>query len=184
MHTGKRIFLLIMVPALAVGPFTFFRTGLSAQKISGIKLDVEANLARLIEEEDTDGDKKITVDDACSSEDHGCDKQFRFRSRDGTSYEVSGTYYLSNLLQELKIAQDAGRDSVDLKRIFENPVQRISRSIREIYWNGLTRRIDGPNLKTILSDEKVSSTGVHYLYVPATDPDAFRYFSAIAHRMR
>jgi len=182
MKTSSRILLSILGPALALGTLSLIRDSLCAQTVSGLKLDVDANLARLIEEEDADGDKKITVDDVCSRRNQGCDKRFRLRASDGKNYEVSGTYYLSNLLQELKIAQDAGRESVDLDRIFENPVKRISRSIREIYWEGLTRRIDGSNLKAILSDEKVSSTGVRYLYVPATDPVAFRYFSAIAHR--
>jgi len=166
--------------ALAAAILFPVRTCFPAQPSPVFKLDIESNLKRLLEEEDSNRDKKITVDDVCSGKGRGCDKRFRVLSHEGKAYEVSGTYYLSNLLQELKFALDEGRESIDFKRIFENPVWRISRSIRDIYWDGLTRRVDGPNLKAVLGDEKISASGVHYLYVPATDPEAFRYFSEVA----
>jgi alpha,alpha-trehalase len=182
MKTGRHILLPVLGLALAAGPLYLIQAGLYAQASFSLKLDVAQNLARLLEEKDTNKDKRITVDDACSQDDNGGDRRFRLKAYDGKSYEVSGTYYLSNLLQELKTAQDAGRESVDFDRIFENPVHRISRSIRDLYWKGLTRRIDGPDLDAVLGDEKVSTAGVRYLYVPADDPEAFRYFSEVARR--
>jgi alpha,alpha-trehalase len=145
-------------------------------------VDVQENLDRLIRDEDTDGDKKITVEDTRLQEPGRGDKRFRLTATDGKPYEVVGTYYLSNLLQELKLAQDAG-DAVapiDFNRVFESPVRRISRSIRENYWDGLTRRIDERSLGELLSDEKIAAGGYRYLYVPHTDHLAHEYFSKVS----
>ena len=143
-----------------------------------IPVDVQANLQRLIAEEDTDDDQKITVEDV-SLKTHGRgDRRFSLLSTNGRRYEVVGTYYLSNLLQELKLADDQGfkTSQIDFQKIFENPVERVSRSIREIYWDGLTRRIDKANLDQLLTDEKIAAGGFRYLYVPATDPETYEYF--------
>lgn len=144
-----------------------------------ILVNVQENLERLIEEEDTDGDKKITVEDAPILKKGRGDKRFWLISCDGKRYEVAGTFCLANLLQELKLSQDAGFEDteVDLKRIFESPVARLSRSIREIYWDSLTRRIDGKNLGKMVRDKKIATTGYRYVYVPHSDTAAYAYFS-------
>jgi alpha,alpha-trehalase len=110
------------------------------------------------------------------------DKRFWIHAASG-SYEVSGTYYLSNLLQELSIASESKRKTVELKaeRIFEPPVDRISRSIRELYWDGLTRRIDEEGLVKILSDEKTATLdSLRHVYVPSDDRVAYDYLSMVA----
>jgi alpha,alpha-trehalase len=142
-----------------------------------VSVEVRPNLHRLIQEEDTDGDKRITVDDACVRDTERGDKRFLLHATDGTQYEISGTY-LSNLLQELKLAEDSGLQVAELRThsLFEGPVERISRSIREIYWDGLTRRIDRESLAAILLDEKVTTRGYRYLYVPRSDQRAYQYF--------
>ena len=163
-------------------------TGISGQTGPGpksgrfVSVDVEKNLERLIVEQDTDGDKKITLEDTSLKGTARGDKRFWVLSTSGKRYEVIGTYYLSNLLQELKLAQDAGSPhaEIDAQKIFESPVRRLSRSIREIYWDGLTRRVDEKNLEQALRDEKVTGSGLHYLYVPAGDPEAYEYFSKVA----
>jgi alpha,alpha-trehalase len=147
-----------------------------------VLVGVQENLDRLIEDEDTDGDKKITVEDTRAHEQGRGDKRFRLIATDGKPYEVVGTYYLSNLLQELKLAQDA-KDAVaqiDFTRVFESPVGRISRSIRETYWDGLTRRLDEQGLSALLSDEKISAGGYRHLYVPHTDEAAYEYFAEVS----
>ncbi|MGI9523011.1 MAG: trehalase family glycosidase [Hyphomicrobiaceae bacterium] len=147
-------------------------------------VDVTKSLGRLIQEEDTDGDKKITVEDTRAQNGRQGDQRFWLVARNGKRYQVVGTYYLSNLLQELKLAQDTGQAAVpiDISRVFENPVPRISRSIREIYWDALTRRIDEAGLRKVLFDEKMATGGVRYLYVPHSHPEAFQYFSDVAAR--
>ncbi|MGH7596712.1 MAG: trehalase family glycosidase [bacterium] len=134
-------------------------------------------------DEDTDSDKKITIDDPHVLGTARGDKRFWMRTIDQQSREVAGTYYLANLLQELKLAEDAGLDTIQLQagRIFEPPVDHISRSIKELYWTDLTRQIDESGLLKILSDEKtVTEDGFHYVYVPPTDKLAYEYFTRIA----
>ena len=147
--------------------------------------NVQKTLQQLLEDEDTDDDKKITIEDPRIKGTERGDKRFWIEISNGQRYEVSGTYYLSNLLQELSLASEASKDKADIRveRIFEPPVDRISRSIREFYWDGLTRRIDEKGLSKTLTDEKTKTQdGFHHLYIPKSDPIAHKYYSALASR--
>jgi alpha,alpha-trehalase len=149
-----------------------------------VRVDVERNIRRLIEEEDTDGDKKITIDDHFAGGDRG-DKKFYIVDQKGNEYQIEGTYYLSNLLQELTLSRprQGGMALLDTQRIFESPVHRISRSIREVYWDGLTRRIDEENIVPLFADAKTASVdGCNYIYVPSDDSEAYQCFVAVADR--
>jgi hypothetical protein len=64
---------------------------------------------------------------------------------------------------------------IDLVRIQEEPVDRISRKIREDYWDELTRTIDKKGLAQILQDEKTTSE-VPTLYISAKDKLGITYF--------
>ena len=145
-------------------------------------VNVADNLGRLVQEEDTDGDRKITVEDTRAQDGKRGDQRFWLVAKKHKRYEVVGTYYLSNLLQELKLAEDAGRTfaPIDFTKIFESPVGRISRSIRETYWDALTRRIDEEGLPELLIDEKMAADGFRYLYVPHSHTEAYDYFSGLA----
>lgn len=141
-----------------------------------IPVNIRENLRRLLSQEDTDGDQKITVDDRGP-------KRFQLLATDGKAFEVAGTYFLSNLLQELVLAQTANHEIaiLDSARIFEPPGERISRLIKDEFWDGLTRRVDEQGLPKILSDEKTDTVdGFHYVYVPSTDQLADNYFTKIA----
>lgn len=151
---------------------TFYNLSGMAQEIKRpILVDVEYNLKNLLIDEDTDGDNKITV------EDKG-DKYFQIETVSGKTFKVEGTYYLSNVLMQLALAKNSGASRILLKPkfIYENPVDRTSRMIKEIFWDGLTRRIDEEHLNQILRDTKVSSE-VSYLYVPNKDRDGYFYFN-------
>lgn len=126
-----------------------------------------SELSVLYKKFDRDNDKKITVDDKISP-----DAIHSWKAK-----EVKGTYFLSNLAQELKLALDSKTEVNDLL-IFENPVDRISRSIRDRYWDGLTRRIDASSLNKVIQDPKVKAKKL-YLYVPTNDTVAFDYFSKL-----
>ena len=91
-----------------------------------VAVDIHANFKRLVEEEDTDRDKKITVDDyRVLDEDRG-DKRFWLMGIDGEKYEVIGTVRLSHLLQELKLMMDEGKSvaEIDFARIFTCDLKR------------------------------------------------------------
>jgi alpha,alpha-trehalase len=150
-----------------------------------IVVAVSPALEGLVRDEDTDGDTRITIDDAHIIGTERGDKCHWILSTDGERVQVCGTYYLSALLQELKRAQEEGRDTVRLSsaRVYEPPADRIARSIREVFWDGLTRRIDEQGLAMTIADEKTTTIdGMHYVYVPHDDTTAFSYFSDVARR--
>lgn len=148
-----------------------------------ILVDTRLTMLKLLQDEDTDGDQKITVNDFRIQGTERGDKRFLFMSIDHRRYEVAGTYYLSNLLQELQLLREAGFDtsSIRFDRIYEQPVDRISRNIRELYWNGLTRQIDEKGLLSTIQDEKTTTIdGVRYLYVPPSDKLAVNFFNRVS----
>ncbi|MFN8609118.1 MAG: trehalase family glycosidase [Vulcanimicrobiota bacterium] len=136
------------------------------------KMPVAETLRRLLEQEDTDGDRCITVRDRGP-------KRFEALCEEGEPLLVQGTYQLANLLQELALARRAGRDAlqVDADKLRQNPVDRLATAIRSRCWNGLTRRMDARGLQKVLHDPK--SDGVLRLYVPATDPGALAYYQKV-----
>jgi len=147
-------------------------------------VDVLQTMEDLLNEEDTDGDRKITVEDLQSGRSPRGDGFFMLKDVNGQAVPVAGTYKLGALLQELAIRYEqhgAGRALLDPAILDEPPCERISRLIRERCWDGLTRRIDGEHLSQILRDEKVRDSGPHRLYVPPDDPQALAYFQDVAH---
>ncbi|MFD0976668.1 trehalase family glycosidase [Salinimicrobium gaetbulicola] len=133
-------------------------------------LNIEHEMSRLLSQADTDEDKKITVEDSIKS-------PFWMLSQKGDSVSLSKVYYLSNLLQELALADIQGKDSlqISLRKIREEPATRISRRIKDFFWDDLTRSIDRKGLKHILKDTKASGD-VRRLYVPATDSVGIEYY--------
>lgn len=133
-------------------------------------LDVPDNLARLVAQEDTDGDKKITIHDHLTP--------FEIRGTNGATVEtIQGAYPLSVLLQNLKRASESNRFEIPLDEIDfnESSAARTHRLIRDYYWNALTRRIDTEHLSQVVPDPKSQSKD-NYLYIPASDPGAVHYF--------
>ena len=145
-------------------------------------IEIRSTIQQLLQDEDTDGDQKITVNDFRIPGTERGNKRFLFTSLSHSQYEVEGTYYLSNLLQELQLLREGGKDTAEIRseRIFEQPVDHISRNIKELFWDGLTRHIDEQGLLSIIRDEKtVSADGVRTLYVPPSDKFALRYFTRV-----
>ena len=152
---------------------------------TSVRVAIMPTLEALTADEDTDGDKNITIDDPRVLGTLRGDRRFFFHSSDGRPFEIAGTYYLSNLLAALKVAQESGRDSLDLTydALFEPPVEHISRSIRERYWQGLSRTIDEKGLAHVFRDEKSQTIdGFNYVYVPHDDSLAQGYFGEVAQR--
>ncbi len=65
----------------------------------------------LLENEDTDGDRKITIHDPYVRGTKRGDKVFWFTTIEGERCEVAGTSSLANLLQELTLLQEQAMDS-------------------------------------------------------------------------
>ena len=71
------------------------------------KLHINQTIEKLLAQEDTDGDKKITIDD------HG-PKSFLLKDENGNSAAIEGTYQLSNLLQELALAKKENTEFTEI----------------------------------------------------------------------
>lgn len=138
-----------------------------------IWVDIEKTFSTLLSQEDTDHNKQITVDD-------NGEKRFYLIDTKNNKYLIEGVYPLSNLLQELAIARDAGEKVIEIsyKHINEPPVERIARMISSYYWDGLTRKMDKQGLRQILKDPKMKTSA--NIYVPYDDPQAWQYYSALA----
>jgi len=136
-------------------------------------LNIAQTLTRLLRQEDTNSDKKITIDDIGP-------KVFSITSISGQNYKVKGTYFLSNLLQELVLSKRNGNEfaQVPLERIEELPTVRISRLIKDYYWLGLTRTMDKQGIQKLLLDTKNNSLNSDKLriYIPYKDVFAFKYY--------
>ncbi|MDO5102981.1 MAG: trehalase family glycosidase [Lautropia sp.] len=135
-----------------------------------LQLNRNETLAALLEQEDTDGSKTITVEDKGP-------KQFELTANDGTRFTVKGTYRLANLLQELWLSADG---TIDTELIEMPPLARIDHMMRTHYWKTLTRQIDDAGLKKTLADEKRSPTDKQYLYVPESDTEGVAYYRRLA----
>jgi alpha,alpha-trehalase len=160
-------------------------------------IDVEETIRVVLEQEDTDGDFQISVTDAGpkmmalgTATSNGF-KTFDIRVRSfpydaGHHAQIptfQGTYMLSNLLQELALARDHNRKRIvlDEARLTENPVDRLSRMIKNSFWHSLTRRIDGDGLEIITADPKNRTGRVNpRIYVPHGEPAMAEYYRKVA----
>lgn len=139
-----------------------------------LQINPIATLKALLAQEDLDGDKKITIEDEGP-------KKFELIQTNGAVFNIEGTYFLSNLLQELALSIKRGNKtvaSISTVDIFEKPTQRISKSIRNIYWDDLTRTMDKKGLQKVIQDEKVTQD-YFYIYVPYNDKIAYEYYNSL-----
>ncbi|KAH0833005.1 glycoside hydrolase family 37 protein [Lanmaoa asiatica] len=142
-------------------------------------IDVEETIRVVLEQEDTDGDFQISVTDAGP-------KMMALgtaTSNGFKTFDIRGTYMLSNLLQELALARDHNRKRIvlDEARLTENPVDRLSRMIKNSFWHSLTRRIDGEGLEIITADPKNRTGRVQpRIYVPHGEPAMAEYYRKVA----
>ena len=142
-------------------------------------INVNDTRASLLKREDTDGNIQITADD------HG-PKTLSIGTAASAGYhkfDVRGTYMLSNLLQELTLAQAFGRKYIvlDEVRLNENPVDRFARLVRDQFWPNLTRRIDGSNVFQVAEDTKDRSGNARpRIYVPRGAPEQYEYYQRVA----
>lgn len=143
-------------------------------------LNIQDTIDKLLLQEDTDGDKKITVEDRGP-------RSFVIHSIQGQEYLVKGTYHLSNLLQELVIAKNNGKDIADvsIEHIEELPVTRVSRMIKDYYWNGLTRTMDEQGIVGLLHDTKNETLQSDKLriYIPYNDNLALKYYGSLENKL-
>lgn len=139
-----------------------------------IEVPVDETLQRVLREVDNDKDNKITVHDG---------KNLTFALPEQKAV-LKGAYPISILLQELTLAREKKLPQLEISwaTLNENPVDRTSQMIREIFWQGLTRKLDEKGIPHLV-DPKTSSAGI-YLYTPNGDAKAFKYYSDVAKRLK
>jgi alpha,alpha-trehalase len=134
---------------------------------------VPENLWRLVAQEDTDHDQKITVHDQTTP--------FEIRDEKGVDVRaVTNEYQLSVLMQELKQADGRHTNNIPMNelQLDEDIVNRTHRFIKTKFWDALTRRIDAEHFNQVVNDPKAISK-FDYIYVPAADEMAVKYFQAL-----
>jgi len=143
-----------------------------------LRINPTITLKSLLLQEDSKGDNRITIEDKGP-------REFDLIEINGTKHKIEGTYYLSNLLQELALAIKQGNTelaTISLAYIYEKPAQRISRLIQEVYWESLTRTMDNLGLQKVMLDEKIIQS-YFYIYVPFNDKKAFDYYSLLSKKL-
>lgn len=121
----------------------------------------------------------------------------RYGTPEKSKFDVQGVYQLSNLLQELFLAQQQGRATATVKRaqLEEDPVHRLSRLITTTWWDNLTRRLDADGIDRAAPDnltQRRDADGIKptvstpksksslRIYVPPGAPEQFNYYSTVA----
>lgn len=144
------------------------------------KLNIASTLSALLQQEDTDGDNKITIEDTGP-------KLYKITAISGEEYPLKGTYHLSNLLQELVLAKNEGKTvaEIPLSKLEELPVTRISRMIRDYFWDGLTRTIDEAGVEKLIADTKNETLTADKLpiYIPFKDEVAYNYYEQLSAKL-
>jgi alpha,alpha-trehalase len=98
---------------------------------------------------------------------------------------VLGTYQLANLLQSLTVAQESKVNYIVVPDdvLTENPVDRLSRMIKETFWPSLTRRLDENMIEKATKDDKDWTDDPRpRIYVPLAETEQLQYYTSIAER--
>jgi len=139
----------------------------------------------LLNKFDKDKNNRISVDDFDGIK----DKKFCWKVENEGKICLKGSYALSNLLQELTLADESGSKvaKIPAGNIKENPALRVSRMIKQYYWDGLTRRFDEASFAQILPDSKIDhykSKRKWYLWVSERDAEGVLYFKKIHRKLK
>ncbi|KAI9798734.1 MAG: hypothetical protein M1825_005016 [Sarcosagium campestre] len=170
------------------------RGSLACKAANTFIIDVQRTLKELLHSEDTNGDQQITIEDKGP-------KAISLRTGQSGGFrrsEIRGTYMLSNLLQELTLANLEAKGDFSIGRgqkrlghgektillneaqLTENPVDRLSRCIKEIFWKGLTRQIDECSIHLAGRDPKDWTVDpVPRIYVPHGAPEQHLYWQKL-----
>ncbi|UOH81456.1 hypothetical protein LQV05_004127 [Cryptococcus neoformans] len=132
-------------------------------------IDVEETMRLVLEQEDTDNNFQISIYDSGP----------KLLSLGTASSNAHKTFDI----RELALARDYGRKRIvlDEARLAENPVDRLSRMIKNSFWNSLTRRIDAEGLEIACADPKNRSQHVRArIYIPHGEDEMAEHYRQIA----
>ena len=103
-----------------------------------------------------------------------------YSTQTGESFNVHGVYHLSNLLQDLFLAQKRGSatETITRSQLEEDPVHRLNRLIKTAWWDNLTRHIDSNGIEQAAPDPKVKDSP--RIYIPPGAPEQYTYYKAVS----
>ncbi|KAI1819998.1 trehalase-domain-containing protein [Xylaria intraflava] len=142
-------------------------------------VDVRDTLTELLGREDTDGDSHITIEDKGP-------KVITLGTLESGGYwrvRLHGNRAVSSTLEELTSSLERGKhvDVIDGDVLYEDPLTRILRSIRDRFWHALTRRLDAEVLELAVKDTKIPGwSGTPIIYVPHAAEKQLAYYTTIA----
>lgn len=142
-------------------------------------INVDRTISDLLAREDKDRNYQITVED-------GGPKNISVGTLASAGYrtiDLRGNYVISNLLQELTLAQDLGKKHVKIhkSRLHENPVSRLSRRIKDEFWKNLERCLDANSIEKAGKDPKDwTSDPRPRIYIPHGCPEQYEYYTQAA----
>ncbi|GMM32502.1 alpha,alpha-trehalase [Martiniozyma asiatica (nom. inval.)] len=144
--------------------------------------NVSKTLESLLNAEDTDQNNQITIEDKGP-------KLMVIGTANSLGYKqtaIRGTYMLSNLLQELTLAKNLGRNQLylDEERLNESPVDRLIRMINGYFWKNLTRQLNEASILEMALDTKIHSPEAKFprVYIPHDDINQFNYYKSIQNK--
>lgn len=151
----------------------------SSQADQELLVNVEQTIQDLLAREDKDQNYQITIeDDGPKHISVGTLASAGYRSTD-----LRGNYVISNLLQELTLAADLGMKVVKIhrSRLHENPVDRLSRRIRDEFWKNLERSLDATSIQKAGKDPKDWTDDPRpRIYIPHGCPEQHEYYTKVA----
>lgn len=133
-------FLMILLPLLLSTVHAF----------DEVEVNPATELQRLQRSLDRNLDEKITSADKA--------ERFTFTDKAGNAHEVTGEYHLSNLFQELRLLSEEKKSILEGDLIYEDPVSRSQRFIRNYFWRNLRRRVpfDSPEKLYVAKSDRGS----------------------------
>ena len=142
-------------------------------------INVDRTIEDLLAREDKDRNYQITIeDDGPKHISVGTLASAGYKSTD-----LRGNYVISNLLQELTLAQDLGKKVVKIhkSRLHENPVSRLSRRIKDEFWKNLERSLDAKSIAKAGQDPKDWTDDPRpRIYIPHGCPEQHEYYTQVA----
>lgn len=142
-------------------------------------INVDSTIKDLLDREDQDKNYQITI------EDNG-PKYISVGTLGSAGYrstDLRGNYVISNLLQELTLAQDMKKSFVKIhrSRLNENPVTRLDRRIRDEFWKNLERCLDAGSIEKAGKDPKDWTDDPRpRIYIPHGCPEQYEYYTQVA----
>lgn len=142
-------------------------------------INVDKTIKDLYAREIKDGNFQITIeDDGPKHISLGTLASAGYRSTD-----LRGNYVISNLLQELTLAQLLKQKVIKIhkSRLNENPVDRLARRIKDEFWGNLERRLDANLIEKAGRDPKDWTADPRpRIYIPHGCVEQYNYYTQIA----